>query len=153
MSSSQKRLPAFSVYCLSGICTTSPWLQIHFNITLTFFFQVQNPRILGSTTFSFSWPPRGSPACHPSLSPVLQSVLSSERLAQVPALGRLCSREAAAAHCLHQCQRYCLHGNWELFVFLMKMNRKNRKSTSGVAISAAPCPPACQSQQETIPQF
>lgn len=58
--------------------------------------------------------------CLPSeLSPLLQSSPRSEELAQVPGLGRLPSQEAAAAHWVHQCQRYCLHSNAGLFVFLM----------------------------------
>lgn len=69
------------------------------------------------------------------LNPLLQSTPNSEELAQVPSLGRLRSQEAAAAHWVHQCQRYCLHSNAGLFVFLMNSLKEQKKHTWSCRIS------------------
>lgn len=149
---SVKRLPAFSVYCLSGICTAFPWLQIHFNITVTFFFRWKIHR---------SWDP---PLSHflghlREVLPVIQAwtlcfrgcsaVRSSlkYRVLGVSAAGKLLPPTAYIS------ARDTVSMATESFLFFWWTVSKNRKSTSGVAISAAPRPPACQSQQETIPQF
>lgn len=108
-----------------SLCTASPrcvtafaCLQIHLSLTSMYLFGVKSPDpwVHCFLIFLATW---RKPCLSSKLNPLLQSTPSSEQLAQVPGLGRLRSQEAAAAHWVHQCQRYGLHSNAGLFVFLI----------------------------------
>lgn len=123
------------MHCLGGLCSfclPPDSSQSLFDI----FFRCKIPR----STLWLSWPPRESPACHSVWTSCFRACPAASSLHKYQALGVSTARKLlppTGSISARDTVSIATQG----FLFFWWTVSKNRKSTSGVAVSAVPTPP------------